>query len=345
MVSDVGPTTALQHRLFVNDPWELMAEAIHRALPDGGRRDVAHSFRRQAEDYFRAATVGRELAVRPVLLYYAFLNLSKAYAIAKGNRKLTGKTSHGISAPPKPPGIQKALIKFQSEGGVFQEILRHLGGSPSLLNSPLQLGYLMPQILPGHRLWCYSTNQRERFLPVERFDILCSTSTKEVWLNLYLNKGDLDELRISGAETLSEADMGNEFELVDDPKSPGLICFQQLKPEPYERNPIKGLDPMIRKVRNKIWETVKVASPYRKWYIYLCPPAERDRRMPQILSVYLLMFFLSSVTRYSPGRFELLLESRYGPFFQTFVSESPTQFLYLMASEILGREVSKPAII
>jgi len=27
------------------------------------------------------------------------------------------------------------------------------------------------------------------------------------------------------------------------------------------------------------------------------------------------------------------------------VSESPTQFLYLMASDLLGREVSKPAII
>jgi hypothetical protein len=57
------------------------------------------------------------------------------------------------------------------------------------------------------------------------------------------------------------------------------------------------------------------------------------------------MFFLGSVTRYAPGRFDDLLDSKYGPFFETFVSESPMQFLYLMASETLGREVSKPAII
>jgi hypothetical protein len=64
-----------------------------------------------------------------------------------------------------------------------------------------------------------------------------------------------------------------------------------------------------------------------------------------MLAVYLLMYFLSSVTRYSPGYYEDLLESDYGPLFSTFISESPMQFLYLMASEILGREVSKPAII
>jgi hypothetical protein len=64
-----------------------------------------------------------------------------------------------------------------------------------------------------------------------------------------------------------------------------------------------------------------------------------------MLSVYLLMFFLGSVTRYSPLYFEDLLDSKYGPLFETFLSEAPLQFLYLMASEILGREVSKPAII
>ncbi len=73
-----GSAFELQHRFFVNEPWGLMAEAIARAVPPGKTRDIAQSFRRQAEDYFRAAATGRELAVRPVLLYYAFLNLSKA---------------------------------------------------------------------------------------------------------------------------------------------------------------------------------------------------------------------------------------------------------------------------
>jgi hypothetical protein len=104
-VTRTGSRFTLQHRLFVNDPWELIAEAIARALPAGRMRDVTQSFRRQAEDYFQAATVGRELAVRPVLLYYAFLNLAKAYAVVKGNHQLTTKKAyHGISSFSPPSG-------------------------------------------------------------------------------------------------------------------------------------------------------------------------------------------------------------------------------------------------
>ena len=111
------------------------------------------------------------------------------------------------------------------------------------------------------------------------------------------------------------------------------------------KDPGEALALLIQKGRNRIWETVKTASPYRKSYIYCTPPSEQAKRLPQMLSIYALMFFLGHVTRYFPGHFEDFLDSRFGPFFDTFISESPMQFLYLMASEILGREVSKPAII
>ena len=350
ILARTGSTFTLQHRLFVNDPWAIIADAIHRALPDGRSRDIAHSFRRQAEDYFRAATIGRELAVRPVLLYYAFLNLSKAYAVAKGNTGLAGRTSHGVSSPPnKPRQIQGAVIKFEkprgNRPGVFQELLKHLDGNPAVLSSDLKLGQLLPQILPGHRLWCYAANRPERFIPVEHFEIRHASRPRQVWLNLYLNKDELDGLGISEAKALAEGDLATEFEMADDSSRCDLVCFQQKNPQSYSGDASEALFRVVRRVKNNIWETVKVASPYRKPYIYCSPIAERKARLPQMLSVYLLMFFLGSVTRYTPLYFEDLLESRYGPLFETFISESPMQFLYLMASEILDREVSKPAII
>jgi len=350
VVAPGAATFKLQHRFFVNDPWAIIADAIHRALPDGRTRDIAHSFRRQAEDYFRAATIGHELAVRPVLLYYAFLNLSKAYAVARGNTGLAGRAFHGVSSPPsRPRQIQGALIKFDRPGparpGVFQELLKHLDGNVSVLNSDLKLGRLLPQILPGHRLWCDAANRQERFIPVEKFEVLHASRTKQVWLNLYLDNDDLERLGISMARALAEGDLATEFEIAHDPVREDLVCFQQRTPQSYSTDAAEALFRVVGRVRNSIWETVKVASPYRKPYIYCSPTAERTARLPQMLSVYLLMFFLGSVTRYTPLHFEDLLESRYGPLFETFISESPTQFLYLMASEILDREVSKPAII
>src|SRR5580692_8191441 len=293
ILSHDGSPFVVQHRLFVNDPWELIAEAIHRALPDARTRDVAHSFRRQARDYFQAATIGSELAVRPVLLYYAFLNLFKAYAVVRGNTRLTGRATHGITAAARPRAIPGSLIKF-GRPGVFQALLHHLDGNPAILRTDLRLGYLLPQILPGHRLWCYATNRAERFIPVESFDFQHSVATKQVWLNIYLHRADLDRLGIPEVKVLSESDLGGEFELASGLSTPNFVCFQQRIPESYRLDPGEALDHIIRRVRNSVWETVKVASPYRKHYIYCCPAQERTARLPQLLSVYLLMFFLGS---------------------------------------------------
>jgi hypothetical protein len=338
---------ALQHRLFTNDPWAMIAEGIHRALPKGRIRDIAHSFRRQAEDYFRAGTAGRELAVRPLLLYYSFLNLSKAYVVTKGNTRVVGRSFHGVTAAARPRAIPGSLVKFETTSptrpGVFQELLQHLDGNSEVLRSDLRLGHLLPQILPGHRLWCYAAHRSERFLAIDYFQVRHSSTLKQVWLNIFLSKNNLAEIGLSETRVLSEADLASDFEIAG--KFDTRVCFQQLHPESYSADPAEALALIIDNFRNKIWETARIASPYRKPYIYCCPPAERVTRLPQILSVYLLMFFLGSVTRYFPLYFDDLLDSRYGPLFETFVTETPMQFLYLMASEILGREVSKPAII
>ena len=346
VLTNAGTSYAVQHRLFLIDPWELIAEAIHRSVPDLRTRDIAHSFRRQAEDYFRAATVGRDIAVRPVLLYYAFLNLSKAYAIAKGEQRVISVLSWNLCNP-KCGTILGTPIRFdlRKKPAVFEELLQLLGGDATILKSDCQLGRLMPQILPGHRLWCYATNQSERFLAIEYFDLLHSGPNKQVWLNMWINRNGLDPLDLSEKTALSHSGLSADVELVSRNSGNELVCFQQKEPSLYLSDPGEALEKILRRVRNQIWETVKIVSPYRKSYTYCSPLKEHGARLPQISSIYLLMFFLGSITRYFPEYFEDLFESKYGPFFQTFISESPMQFLYLMASEILEREVSKPAIV
>jgi hypothetical protein len=266
LVTPTGSAFALQHRLFVSDPWAVIAEAIHRALPDDRTRDIAHSFRRQAEDYFRAANIGRELAVRPVLLYYAFLNLAKAYTVAKGNVALAGKTSHGVSSPPsKPRQIQGALIRFErptkSQPRVFQQLLNDLEGNAAVMNADLKLGRLLPQILPGHRLWCYGSRQRERFVPIEQIDLCQANRKKQVWVNIYLSRDDLDSLDMSDSTVLSESDLKAAFEIADDASRSDCVCFQQRNPESYVTDPAEAADRVVRAVRNNIWETVKSPLP------------------------------------------------------------------------------------
>ena len=62
--------------------------------------------------------------------------------------------------------------------------------------------------------------------------------------------------------------------------------------------------------------------------------------MDALPSVYILFFYLSDLTRYRPVQFDRLLEGRYGPQIESFLDECPSQFLFLMASELLQREVA-----
>lgn len=347
VIHSTGSSYSLQSRLFVNDPWELIAEAIARALPAGKVRDIAQSFRRQAEDYFRVATAGRELAVRPVLLYYAFLNLAKAYAVANGRTILTGRVTHGIRFNPRGRTTVGATIEFDLNVGrtsAFLELLRLLDGSLVAVSAPMRLGHLIPQVLAGHRLWCYAAGKPERFLSLERISIFHSPGPKNIRMTLDVPKDDFNRLNLTERKLIDYSGLHDFQSVALHPTFPS-IRLQQTTSVPYVTVPEAALTALIASLKNRIWETVRVGSPYRKHYVYCTPPAEYSKRLPQIASIYLLMFALSSVTRYNPEYFDNLLDSRYGSFVATFLSESPMQFLYLMASEILKREVSKPAII
>jgi hypothetical protein len=127
-----------------------------------------------------------------VLLYYAFLNLSKAFAVARGNTHLEIRSFHGISSAPHPKDIARSLIKFEAlspaRPNVFQALLQQFDGNPSVTASDLRLRFVLPQILPGHRLWCYATKKAERFVSIEHFQIRYLASSKEIWLNIMLRR-------------------------------------------------------------------------------------------------------------------------------------------------------------
>ena len=127
---------------------------------------------------------------------------------------------------------------------------------------------------------------------------------------------------------------------------PGEICLEQIKPHSCPNNyAADDLRHLVAIVRSNLWTTVSSIPPYRRYYIYLSPPAEVVHRLPQLLSMYAVMFYLGSITRYRPHHFQALLRGAFGPRVRDFVTGQPLQFLYLMASEIAGRDVAKPSIL
>jgi hypothetical protein len=123
------------------------------------------------------------------------------------------------------------------------------------------------------------------------------------------------------------------------------VCIEKQVPHRYGHRPSDDLLKVISEVRSALWASILVVPPYAKYYLYISPPAKRRQVLPQLLSIYVVMFFLGSITRYRPQHFEALLDTSYGPQIEGFLTEAPSQFLYLLASEFLKQEVSKPATV
>jgi hypothetical protein len=148
LVDQQTKLVSIKSRLFLNDPWELIAKAISKKLPPGKERDIAQSFQLQAEDYFHAATTGRELAVKPVLLYYGVLNLSKVYGMLAGRNVFTGQVFHGIQCKLNRNSLIDTEITFNSgnnQVSAFRELLQLLGAKFTVLPKSIPLGYILPQ--------------------------------------------------------------------------------------------------------------------------------------------------------------------------------------------------------
>lgn len=225
----------------------------------------------------------------------------------------------------------------------FDEFRQALTGSATPANASLTVSGILPQILSGHRLWAQGANQQERFVIVERVRFL-HDSAGSIWLDVRLKRQDLARLAVTPQQMLDKSGLGGAFHEVQD--KPGWVRLEQTVPLAH---PVghegDHLHELVAAIRPNLWMTVSILPPYRRYYIYLCPPAERAQLLPQLLSMYATTFYFGSITRYRPHRFDVLLQSPFGPRVRDFVTGQPQQFLYQMASEFAGRDIARPSIL
>jgi hypothetical protein len=337
----------LTSRVYVNDPWPIIAEAIAvRCLKK--KRDAAQAFRSQAEEYYRAAYTAQQTATKPLLFYYAFLNLVKAYLLTTTSHPtLSHQTKHGLRERANLRQIVGATVTAEPSEknrlSIFSLFLEALGAKPLTRERRFRLGSLLPQLVPGHRIWCEAAKSTERFVRVN-LAFYKSLKSKSIWLTMRFEEDDCKRLGVSHVEMLRRAGLNRLWQSVESTLR-SQVKIEQSSPAAYKHRPSDHLTSLVRPLRLKIWSTVLSVSPYRSYYVYLCPSGERRSVLPQLASMYAVMFFLGSVTRYRPEQFENILDSPYGAQIENMLHEIPGQFLFLMASEFLNREVAKASII
>jgi len=345
----IPPRYELNHRIYVTDPWPFLQDYVSRSIKnDEQRKKDAFHFLRQAEGYYLAATSTSIREAKPVLIYYSFENLVKS-AILCGDfgRSLDTGVEHGLILW----GSKRVGDKWAKDGlkataysdkiSVFRELLDFIGTARLVPGTEKEywLSNLLPQILMGHRIWAAGGNKPDRFVRVKEILLMQGNSKKKIWLRLELERANLQSCKLSCEELLSRTGLKNEWHevLSGDDK---LITLEQCEAEPYDRSPIEKLKVLADSIRLHLWQAAVISHPYRKYYLYAAPNEEHDEPLPQVASIYALMFYLSLLTRYHPSEYRKLLGSSHGPFCVGFLQDSPKQFLYLFASEMMKQEVS-----
>lgn len=343
--------------LFSLDPWAIINLAIKEKCPSASK-DEAIACMLQSRDFYESATEAGKLSSRPLTLYYCFMNLAKALCLTKGRRPTFDKAQHGLSEQIAIGGIElddAFLDAYQSpnpkDGKLqnFAELMAALG-----VNLPnkaiLKLPSLIPQVVPGHRLWAHANNTLERFVSIWEIAPMFNKTEKTMWLELLVVADDLSRLGVSQKQFLVDSGFDSTFEAAqcDEKNEAGrpLLRFQQKTPITLTNTKYaNSLATLFGSIKNKLWVTVASIPPYRRYYAYLCPAAEKNELIPQLASIYAIAYYLGSITRYRPHHFDSITSKAIGPRVQDFITGQPLQYLYMIASEFSEQEISRPSLV
>jgi len=330
--------------LYASDPWSLMHDAVVKHAGEAEIAD-AQAFLRQAEEYDRSAREARAPEAKPVLHYYSFLNAAKAFIVTKGSNAVIGKVRHGLHAiPPASLAIELGQIQTipstQATVNAFDEFHAALTGS-RIRRLTIDVDHLMAQSLYGHRLWMQSSPAHDdRFMQVE-VELREDRATTTAWVNINLPETRRIGRSLSVDRVMTDGDLSASWDAVTgtiDIDGISMRVFQQGIPIPYGHRPLDAVPRLVAMVKPKLWRAIDTAAPYRRYYLYVCPTGEI--RLPQLAGVYVLMYYLGSITRYQPSIFLAALDGPYGAFLREFLGSQPQQFLFGLACEFARQEIS-----
>jgi hypothetical protein len=344
----------LQTTLLSLDPWVIIERVIEERCPVQSQEE-ARACIAQAKDFFHCANQAGALEAKPLSLYYSQMNIVKAFCLTRGLQTTFDKAQHGLSERIRPPHqeLRDAFLRAfpspnkKKELQNFDELYKALTGSGLGTDQDFNITELMPQVVSAHRLWCSATDSGERFVPIHEAQYWVEAKTKTIWLRLLFKHDDLTRHGISVTRLLKQSGLHGSYKLVSIDKITDeyIATLEQSIPLVYKGFASDKLRDISSQIRNFIWTIASTTSPYRKHYVYLSPAAEVTSRLPQVLAMYALSYYLGSITRYRPHHYPKIIRTEYGPFIQDFITGQPQQFLYLMASEFAEQDVAKPAIL
>lgn len=324
-------------RLVTSDPWVCLLTHVRQTVNDLGRQNLAVAFLEQAQDFHEAARAAPRTASKPLLHYYSFMNLAKAFLTVHTKMNLK-RCEHGLVDPRdnirKKLTINSQVVRISSPSKIVQlyrEFMGKCGFPVPVKPKPTKVVDLLEQIVGIHHITSHALKRSKQYFPVENISFEYDTATKEAWVAFYLDRGQVGNAA-SGIREHTTC-----FEEVE---SPVRDCRRyESKALSYGRSPIEVLRQLVLDTWKDIWSELRPGG-YKFWI----SSVHRKKRRAQLASGYQAMFYFGSVSRYRPDDFAKLVEGKHGWMVQEFINTQPLQFIYFLGSGLIEAEMVTPEL-
>jgi len=237
-----------------------MRRAIADQVAADESRREALAYIDQAANFYNSAIQSEINAAKPVQLYYSYLNIAKALIICRGRNASLPTIRHGVNEDVTPGGnefdngfVQVWRSPNHGRLQAFDELLRALGVSRFANGHQIPIPQLVPQILPGHRLWASATDSKERFISLHKVQFIENKSAKSLWLRIHLFADDLRRLNCNQNSLLSLSGLSTDFRKVKfDKKIEGrdIVCIEAKQTIGYNRHGVDLASQLIDNIKS-----------------------------------------------------------------------------------------------
>lgn len=311
-------------KLVISDIWAFWDYVIKKGSKDRKGELFLRSLLEQARHFYISAE-SSPVKSQPLLYYYSFLNLSKIMINLNGSFGPRRIYMHGMKEDHKHKFLHSEIVKQRQKTTLVQvahELISMFDPSTSVDDVTINVKEMLNHCVGVHRAYCEIYGQTEIFFRLDEVKLY------KLGRNLIFKAAV--QCIDSGAKRLLAC--GYNILKQDDEKYYYIEKIQMRSNKPTRLDYAN----LSQAIRNKgIWYFI--GNKGYTMYLSSCPTL----RLGQESIIYMMMFYLGSITRYHPYMFDEIFSDKEQWLMSEFLNTQPKQFMYLGTANVLGQNVLK----
>jgi len=311
-------------KIIISDVWGFWSYVVKKASSNARTEDFLSSLLEQAKHFYVTAESSPTKS-QPLLYYYAFLNFSKIL-INLANPIGPGKIyHHGLSESHNHRFSSSTVTKQQQKQNIVQvghELVSMFEPNVAAGAVTYNVKELLNHCVGVHRAYSEIYHQSENFFRLDALRLEKEGKSLEFSARLKCQESCVPPLRARGYG-IATNEHGHHV----------YSCSIQQASYNTTRRDYANLSSKIR--AQGIWYLISNAG--YTHYLSSSP----HLRLSQESIIYLVMFYLGSITRYHPYMFDKIFSDKEQWLIAEFLATQPKQYLYLATARTLGQSLLK----